>query len=70
MNAWRHGREIYVEKLEDKKREKEEREAAALQAAAALDGDRIEQKPNVKQEYLTDFKIGTFLVWTISFNGL
>ena len=57
MNAWRHGREIYVEKLEEKKREKEEREAAALQAAASLDIGKVEQKAEVKQENV-DFKIG------------
>ena len=58
MNAWRHGREIYIEKLEDKRKEKEEREAAALLSAAVDEADNIEQKADVKLEIPPSFKIG------------
>lgn len=60
MSLWRHGRESYLEKLENKKQVKEELEAAALEAereAAALGlppggqiQTKMEQKPDLKFE--------------------
>ena len=65
MNAWRHGREIYVEKLEERKKEKEkeaEKEAALAQQAALFEAENKEQK-TFKREMTPDFKLGKIRFW-------